>query len=262
MDFGIAGKTAFVAGASKGLGWAVARELAREGANVAICSRSDESVHPAAERIAAETGAQVRGFAVDVTDAAQVERAVAATVEQFGGLHILVANAGGAPAGKFDALDEAQWRAGWELNFMSTVHLVRSALPHMRAAQWGRIVTITSMTVKQPIDELLLSNAVRPGVVGLVRSLATQLAPEGITVNNVAPGWTRTERVQTVIKSRADQAGSEEAAEGALAAAIPLGRLADPEEFAAAVAFLASQRASYITGQTLLVDGGWYRGVL
>ena len=262
MDFGIKGRSALVAGASRGLGFAVARELAREGARVALCARSSE-VHAAAARIAEETGAETVGIVADVTDATSTDAAIAQTVAAFGGLHILIANAGGAPAGMFENLDDAQWLRAWELNFLSTVRLIRSSIPHMRSAQWGRIITITSMTVRQPVDELILSNAVRPGVVGLVRTLANQLARDGITVNNVAPGYTRTERIEVLLENRAKSNQiSPEQAEAAMAASIAMGRLGEPDEFAAAVAFLASARASYITGQTMLVDGGWYRGLV
>lgn len=261
MDLGINGRVAFVAGASRGLGYAVARELAREGAHVALCARDEPGVRQAAATIAAETGAELLPFALDVTSPGAVEAAIAATAEHWGGPHILVANAGGAPAGRFDALDDERWRAAWELNFLSSVRMIRAALPAMRTAGWGRIITITSMTVKQPVENLLLSNGVRPAIVGMVRDLASELAPSGITVNNVAPGYTRTERISAVIQARAAEAGSAEAAERAMVSTIPMGRLGEPEEFAAAVAFLASNRAAYITGQTLLVDGGWYRGL-
>lgn len=263
MDFGLRGKVAFVAGASRGLGYEAALELAREGAHVALCSRDETAIQSAAAHIAAETGAEVLPLVVDVTHSDQVMQAVAETVARWNALHILVANAGGAPAGRFDDLNDEMWQHAIELNLLSNVRLIRAALPHLRSAAWGRIITITSIAVKQPIDDLLLSNAVRPGVVGLVRSLATQLATEGITVNNVAPGYIRTERVKKLFKDRAQRTGvSESEAEKAVLSATPLGRAGQPEELAALIAFLASTRASYITGQTILVDGGTYRGLM
>lgn len=262
MDFGLSGKVAFVAAASAGLGKAAALELAREGARVAICGRTLATVEDAAAEIRAATGAEVLALVCDVTDQAQIDAAVAATVAEWGGLHILVTNAGGAPAGRFDALDDAAWEQGWRLNFLSAVQLIRAALPHLRAAGWGRIITITSTTVKQPLDDLLISNSVRPGVVGLVRSLASQLGPEGITVNNVAPGFTSTERVTEIFTARAAaNHTSPEEEMRSIADRTPVGRMGQPEELAAVIAFLASTRASYVTGQTIVVDGGAYRGL-
>jgi 3-oxoacyl-[acyl-carrier protein] reductase len=263
MDLGLREKVAFVAGASMGLGKAAAWELSREGARVAICARSGETLRETAREIEADTGNAVLPLAANVTAPEEVNEAIAATVEHFGGLQILVSNAGGAPGGRFDDLDNEMWRRGWELNFLSNVNLIRAALPHLRAAGWGRIIAITSISVKQPLDDLLISNGVRPGVVGMLRALATQLAPQGITVNNVAPGYTLTERVHHVFEEGAARRGvTEEEAAQAVTDAIPMGRMGQPEEQAAVIAFLASERASYITGQTILVDGGMYRGIL
>lgn len=263
MDLGLRDKVALVAGASHGLGKAAARELAREGARVAICGRDEVTLRATAEEIERETGSEVLPVVADVTVPEQVEALVAATVARFGGLQVLITNAGGAPSGRFNDVTADMWRKGWELNFLSNVTLIRAALPHLRAAGWGRIITITSISVKQPLDDLLLSNTIRPGVVGLVRSLATQLGPEGITVNNVAPGYTLTERVHHIFEERAArEAISEEEATRAITAATPMGRMGEPEEQAAVIAFLASTRASFITGQTILVDGGMYRGLM
>lgn len=262
MDLGLRDKVAFVAAASEGLGKASALELAREGTRVAICARTEETVQAAARDIEAASGAEVLPLVCDVTNAAQINAAIAATVERWGGLHILVTNAGGAAAGRFDALDDEAWDKGWRLNFLSVVQLVRAALPHLQASGWGRIITITSTTVKQPIDDLLISSAVRPGVVGLVRSLASQLGPYGITVNNVAPGFTRTERVTHIFTTRA--AANKTSFEDEIKTTterVPVGRMGEPDELAAVVAFLASTRAAYVTGQTILVDGGAYRGL-
>ncbi len=263
MDLGLHDKVAFVAGASAGIGRAAAWELAREGARVAIAARGEEALREVALEIEEATGSEVLPVVADVTVPEQVNEAIAATVELFRELHVLVTNAGGAPSGRFEDIDNEMWQKGWELNFLSNVHLIRAGLPHMRTAGWGRIITITSISVKQPLDDLLLSNTVRPGVVGLVRSLATELAAEKITVNNIAPGWTRTERVEEILQNRAAREGiSTEEAARAVTDAVPMGRMARPEEQAAIIAFLASERASYITGQTILVDGGMYRGVM
>lgn len=263
MNLGLGGKVAFVAGASAGLGKATALELSREGALVAICGRDRARIEAAAQEIEGASGVAVLPIVADVTDEAQVQAAVAQTVERFGGLHVLVANAGGAPSGRFDELDNEMFRRAWELNFLSTVALIRAALPHLRAAAWGRIIAITSVSVKQPVDNLLLSNSVRPGVVGLVRSLATQLAPQNITVNNVGPGYTRTERIEEILRSTSERDNISEAAAAArIVESIPMGRLGEPEELAAVIAFLASERASFVTGQTILVDGGSYRGLM
>lgn len=263
MDLGLAGKVAFVAGASSGLGKAAALEFAKEGAKVVLCARSEATLHETAQEIATATGGAVLPVVCDVTDEAQVQQAIATTVDHFGGLQILVANAGGAPSGRFGDLTNEKWDQAFRLNFLSNVSLIRAALPHMQAAQWGRIITITSISVKQPIDSLLLSNTVRPGVVGLVRSLATQLAGQNITVNNVAPGYTLTERLHHIFEDVAHQQGiTEEQAAAGITKAIPMGRMGDPEEQAAVIAFLASTRASFITGQTILVDGGEFRGLM
>jgi 3-oxoacyl-[acyl-carrier protein] reductase len=261
MDLGLTDKVAFVAGASRGLGYAAARELALAGARVAICARDEVRVTAAAGRLTEESGREVHPFCLDVTAEGQLEAAIDETAARWGGLHILVTNAGGPPPGRFNAIDDQVWRQAWDLNFLSTVRMIRAALPHMRTAGWGRIIAITSITVKQPVEQLLLSNAIRPGIIGLMRDLAAELAPLGITINSVGPGYTRTERVEELLQARAAEAGSTDAAEQAMVAAIPMGRLGEVEEFAAAVAFLASARASYITGQSLLVDGGWYRGM-
>ena len=237
MDLELNGRVAIVAASSKGLGLAVARELAAEGARVAMCARNADPL----ERVAAELGAFAR--VVDVTREEEVVRFVDAVVEHYGRLDICVANAGGPPRRTFDEATVDDWRSAFDLNFMSTLVFARRTLPLMRAAGWGRFITITSVSVARPLDGLTLSNAIRPGVDGLVRTLAKEYAASGVTVNNVMPGFTLTDRLRSLPDT--------------WSAKIPMGRAGKPSELASAVAFLVSGRASYITGQSLAVDGGY-----
>lgn len=262
MELGLRGKAALVAGASKGIGRACALGLAAEGARVAICARTEADLKAAAEAIRARTGAEVLAVPADVTHDAEIKAAVAATVRAFGGLDILVTNAGGPPPGGFAELTDAALQAAFELNLLSTVRMIREAVPHMRARRWGRIINIQSTSIKQPIEGLLLSNAIRPGVAGLAKSLAGELGRDGITINTILPGRILTDRSRGVIEHRARQAGLpvEEFLQQETAA-IPLGRIGEPEEVAHVVVFLASERASYVTGVTLQVDGGLVRGL-
>ena len=263
MDFGIEKKVALVAASSRGLGKAVAHALAREGAQVTICARDRSRLEAAQQDIARDTGAQVLAVPADLTRREDIQRLVAQTVETYGTVHILVNNAGGPPPGVFWELEDESWQKAVDLTLLSSVRLTREVLPYMRKQNWGRIVNITSVSVKQPINELLLSNSVRLAVVGWAKTLATQLASEGILVNNVCPGWTRTERVEEIIQARAQHSGEPpEKIAAAIVQDIPMGRMGQPEELANLVAFLASERASYITGTTIQVDGGAVRGIL
>jgi 3-oxoacyl-[acyl-carrier protein] reductase len=262
MDLGLEGKVALVTAASKGLGRAVALQLAQEGAQVAICARGEAHLATTAAEIRVKTGCQALPLPADVSDPASAERLVEATVGQFGRLDILVINAGGPPPGRFLDLAPGDWEAAAQLTLMSAVRLCYAAVPLMKERGAGSVLAMTSITVKQPLPNLVLSNSLRLGVVGLVKTLADELAPFGIRVNAICPGWTRTARVDQLLRDRAERnASTPEEAAAKIAAAIPLGRMGTPDEFAAAAAFLVSPAASYITGVSLLVDGGMYRGV-
>ena len=263
MDLGLKGKVALVAAASKGLGRAVAEELAAEGAALVLCARGDEALQATCDAIAAAHGVPVLGIAADVANPADVARVVQAAQERFGRIDVLVTNAGGPPAGTFDTLSAEQWDAATRLLLTSVVELTRAVLPGMKARGWGRILNVTSISVKQPVANLMLSNSLRAAVTGMARTLATEMAPFGITVNNILPGYTRTERVVGLAEATAAREGiSAEAATARWEAEIPMRRLGEPREFAALAAFLCSERASYITGTSVPVDGGWIRSLL
>lgn len=263
MDFGINGRVALVAAASKGIGYAAARELAKEGARVFLCSRDEKRASAAAQRLHQETGAAVAGIGADVTDNESVERFVKLALERAGRIDILVNNAGGPPATTFADTDLEMFRKAFELNALSAIRLAKLVLPGMRTQKWGRIVNITSVSVKQPIDGLLLSNTIRAGLTGWAKTVATEVAADNVTVNNVAPGYTLTERQEELATARAAAMGkAKEEMIDLWAAQVPMRRLASADEIGAAVAFLASERASYITGVTLQVDGGWVRSLL
>ncbi|NNM32560.1 MAG: SDR family oxidoreductase [Gemmatimonadetes bacterium] len=263
MDLGLNGRVALVTGASKGLGRAVATELAREGADVAINSRSAEALAEAAAAIEAETGKAVLVVPGDVSQAQVCTDIVARTVDHFGRLDILVPNAGGPPPGGVDDFGPQAYREALELNLMSTVQLTLAALPEMRKNGWGRVVAITSVAVKQPVAGLLLSNMARPGVVGFIKTISRELAPENILCNVAAPGYIATDRVTSLLSSRAESSGDTvEEVERGITQNIPMGRIGDPSEFAKAVTFLASDAASYVTGHTMQIDGGLVQGLL
>lgn len=263
MDFGLKDRVALVAAASRGIGYAAARELAREGARVFLCSRDEARASEAAQRIHEETGANVAGLRADVTNAAESEAFVKLAVERAGRIDICVTNAGGPPATAFVDTDLDMFRQAFEQNALSAIRLAKLVLPGMRAQKWGRIINITSVSVKQPIEGLLLSNTVRAGLTGWAKTVSNEVAADGVTVNNVAPGYTLTERQAELAEARAKATGKpKEEMIGSWAGQTPIGRMARPEEIAAAIAFLASERASYITGVTLQVDGGWVRSLL
>ena len=262
MDLGIRDRVAIVAAASRGIGFAAARELAREGARVFLCSRDEERARTAAEQIAGETGAEVMGVRADVTNDEETARFVHLAEERGGKVDILVTNAGGPPAATFADASLEMYRRAFELNALSAIRLAQLVVPGMRERQWGRIVNITSISVKQPIMGLLLSNTVRAGLTGWAKTLSVEIAADNVTVNSVAPGYTQTERQEELTEAKAQATGkTKEELMEMRAAEIPMGRSASAEEIAAAVAFLASERASYITGVTLQVDGGWVRSL-
>lgn len=263
MELGIRGRVALVTGASRGLGRAVAAELAREGASLVLCARGADALDGTAGAIRDETGVSVVAVPADVSEAAGVERVVAAAMTAHGRVDILVTNAGGPPAGPFESHTLDSWRAATRLTLESVVNLTRAVLPGMKERRWGRIVNITSIAVKQPVDNLILSNSLRAAVTGMARTLANEVAPFGVTVNNVMPGYTRTARVEELAGRAAELHGTTVAEEMRVwEEQTPMRRLGEPRELAAMVAFLASERASYTTGASIPVDGGWIRSLV
>lgn len=262
MDLGLKNRVALVAASSQGLGLATAEAFAAEGCRVAMCARNAQALAAGAEKIRKQHRAEIFTEAFDVTDATAVSRFVAAVAQKFGSVDICVTNAGGPPAKGFLAASLEDWQRAIDANFLSTVYFAREVIPHMQRKRWGRIITITSITTKQPVADLVLSNAVRAAVVGLVKSLANEFGKDGILVNNVGPGFTATDRLKELAKSRSSASGkSEQEIFDGWAADAPLKRLGDPRELAETIVWLASERASYITGQTVLVDGGMYKGL-
>lgn len=254
MDLGIRGKAALVCGASKGLGKAVAEELCREGVRVVICARGADELENAARDLRERTGGEVHTVVADVSTRAGCASAVSAALQSLQQIDILVTNSGGPPPGPFESHNAEAWDATYQQLLVSAVELVRGVLPGMKERRWGRIIAITSQAVKQPVDGLILSNSVRASVVGLMRTLANEVGRFGITVNNVMPGYTHTERLEKLVAT--------DPKFGDVLGEIPVGRLAEPHEFAAAVAFLASERAAYINGASIPVDGGWIRSLM
>jgi len=262
MDLGLRGRVAIVAGSSQGIGLAAADAFAAEGCRVAMCARNAQKLEESADEIRERTGAEILTRAFDVTDAGGVREFVEEVVGKFGSADICVTNAGGPPAKGFLAASVEEWRKALDANFLSTVYFAREVIPHMRKKHWGRIVTLTSISTKQPVTDLVLSNAVRAAVVGLVKSLSNEFGSEGILVNNVGPGYTATDRLKQLARTRSTASGkNEDEIFAAWANDSALKRVAQPREVADVIVWLASERASYITGQTILVDGGAYKGL-
>jgi len=262
MDLDLKNKVALVTGASRGLGFATAKLLSQEGAVVAINSRSEETLYEAAKSISSVSGNKVISCAGDLTRPDFPEILVQKVIKEFGRLDILVANAGGPPPGSFESFDDSAWQNAFELTFMSYVRLIRSALPFLKKASNASVLTITSYSTKQPIPNLILSNSIRSATIGLTKTLALELGSYGIRFNSILPAWTETERIQTLMLSRAQANGSTVAEEMEKQAKdSALGRIGTPEEFANAAVFLVSPAASYITGSMLSVDGGLYKGI-
>ena len=262
MDLGLSGRVAIVAGASKGLGKAIAFGLAREGVKVAICARGQESLTEAARMIEERYGVSVLPVVADLRNSADVERVVESTIKKFGRVDILLNNAGGPPPRSFEESTREDWEKAFELNFLSGMRLIQLVLPHMKSQKWGRIINILSSGLKQPIDGLIQSNAARAAMAGAAKTLSREVAPFGILVNNVCPGRIQTERLDEVDAATAKRKGiSVEEVRRDSCREIPMGRYGQPEEFANVVIFLASESASYITGSTLQIDGGFIRSL-
>jgi 3-oxoacyl-[acyl-carrier protein] reductase len=262
LELGLKNRNVIVAASSEGIGYAAATKFAQEGARVAMCSRDANKLRAAAEEIRRLHSAEVLAEPLDVTDNSAVQQFVAHVVRQFGGVDVCVTNAGGPPAKMFLSTTTEEWHRALELNFMSVVYFAHVVIPLMQKNRWGRLVTLTSVSVRQPVFDLVYSNSVRTGVLGLVKSLSNEFGKDGITVNNVAPGYTATERLRDLIRKRAAEDGvSEEAYQATLGEQAALQRIGLAEEVADAIVWLASDRASFITGQTLLVDGGLYKGL-
>jgi 3-oxoacyl-[acyl-carrier protein] reductase len=263
MDLGIKGKAALVAAASRGLGRAVAEELAAEGVTLVLCARGREALEETANHIEQRTGVSVLAVHADLSVAEDVSRVVNSGLEKFGRIDILVTNAGGPPVGRFETLTNDAWESATRLTLHSVLELTRRVLPGMKERRWGRILNITSIAVKQPVENLMLSNSLRAAVTGFARTLANEVATYNITVNNIMPGYTRTERVEELAQMMSEKESISPADFIARwEKEIPMARLGEPREFAALAAFLVSERASYITGTSIPVDGGWIRSLV
>ena len=262
MDTGLTGRVALIAGASQGIGRAIAQALAAEGCHLALCARNQTSLDSLASDLRMRFGIEVETRSLDLKDCGATRQFVETAARRFERLDICVPNAGGPPAKPFLETTDEDWDSAFTLNLKSTIVLARAVIPHMRKRKWGRIIAISSITVRQPQPGLILSNAVRGGIPGLLRSLANEFGPDGILVNNVGPGYTATDRLKELTKVSAAKTGqSKDQIESGWTEQIPLRRLGQPEEIADAVVWLASERASFVTGQTILVDGGMYQGL-
>ena len=259
MDLGLGTRVALVAAGSKGLGRAVAEELAAEGAAVVICARGRAALDEACREMSAR-GRRVHGVEADVSVSGEPARVVAEATKIFGAPDIVVTNSGGPRSGPFETLTDPDWDQAVRTLLTSAVAFAGAALPAMRAKRWGRIITITSIAARQPVDGLMLSNSLRAGVLAFAKTLSNEVAADGITVNSLLPGYTRTDRVLDLAKQKAAAGGNADDLIRQWEAEVPMRRLGEPREFAALAAFLASDRASYITGQAIAVDGGWIRG--
>ena len=263
MDLNLKNRVALIAASSKGIGKAIAWAFAREGTKLVICSRNKEVLEKTADDIFLGTGVSVFPLAVDLSDNDRIQWMVAETLDLFGRIDILVTNAGGPPPGHFMDFSENEWMQSIQLTTMSVVRLCRAAIPSMQKNHWGRIINLTSVSVKQPIDGLLLSNVLRPGIIGLTKTLSQELASDNILVNAVCPGYILTDRVQQLLASQAEETKKDiDQLMKERIAQIPLGRIGDPAELANLVIFLASECASYITGTTIPVDGGFIKGIM
>jgi len=263
VDLGLKGRVALLAASSRGLGRAVAEELAAEGVSLVLTARGQAALDATAKDIGSRHGVPVLALPSDVGQRGEPERVVREGIARFGQIDILLTNSGGPPAGPFESLDAEAWDKATALVLSSVVEFCRAALPGMKERRWGRILNVTSIAAKQPVDNLMLSNSIRAAVIGFARTLATEVASFGVTVNNLLPGFTRTERMVELSEVTAQRDKiTPEAALARFTAAVPMGRMGEPREFAALAAFLASERASYITGQSMAVDGGWIRALL
>lgn len=263
MDMGIKDKVAIIAASSKGLGKAVAKGLAREGVKVTICSRGEKELQETAEEIRSETSAEVLSISCDVSNTQDIEKVVAKTIERHNTVDIMVNNASGPPVGTFEEFSIEQWQKAIELNLFSTISFSKLVVPYMKKSGWGRIVNMTSYSVKQPVDGLILSNSVRAGVTGLTKSMSNELGQYGILVNSVCPGRIHTDRITQLAQAKAERSGiTFDEALQSMNEGVPVGRVGRPEEFADLVVFLSSERASYITGDSILIDGGLSRGLM
>jgi 3-oxoacyl-[acyl-carrier protein] reductase len=263
MDLGLKEKTALVAGSSKGLGRAIADELAREGVNLVICARNVQDLELARQQISDEPSIKVIAVPTNLSEPSEIDSLIATAKAEFGRIDILITNTGGPPSGPFENHSREVWEKAVQQNFYSVLNLTREVLPDMREAGWGRIINVTSVAVKQPVDGLMLSNSIRAAVTGFAKTLATEEARFGITINNVMPGYTKTDRLDYLAAAVADRSGiTPEDVYSSWENQTPVGRIGHPSELAALVTFLASERASFITGASIPVDGGYIRSLL